>query len=100
MGIIDLVVLQNYQIPYIRNRRGESALQNRKRMLGSIKLLVALVLLLGGLASIYIGYKQWAWVMRMIFGKERVQAQGTKMIAFYMYIGGAALILLAILVAV
>lgn len=69
-------------------------------MLHSIKLLVSLVLLLGGGGAIFVGYKKWAWVMRLIFGKERVANKGTNMMAYYLYIIGGVLILLAILVVV
>lgn len=67
-------------------------------MIFSFKLIVTIALFLLGGASIFVGYKKWGWIMKMVFGKERVQSKGTSTISFYMYIIGAILILLGILI--
>jgi hypothetical protein len=67
-------------------------------MFASIKILVSLILLIAGGASIFVAYKKWVWVMKMIFGRERVENKGTNMVSIYLYVAGGILIFLALLV--
>ena len=67
-------------------------------MLFSLKMIIALAMILAGAGAILIGNKQWRFAIRMIFGKEKLKKRGTKTLGFYLYLIGGALILVGLLV--
>ena len=66
-------------------------------MITSLKMFMALVLAILGLIAFIAGYTKYGFVMKLIFGKERVKGTGTKWLALYLYIGAAVLLFLALL---
>jgi hypothetical protein len=63
----------------------------------SIKMFAALVLSIVGIAAFLAGYTKYPFVLRMIFGKERVKEKGTKWLTLYLYIAAVIMLIIALL---
>lgn len=66
-------------------------------MITSIKMFMGLVLALTGVAAFLAGYTKYGFVLKLIFGKERVKSTGTKWLSLYLYIGAGVLLFIALL---
>lgn len=66
-------------------------------MLFSLKFMLAMLLILGGAVSILLGYQKWKWALKLVFGKEKVQKRGTKLLGVYLYVIGGGLVLIGLL---
>ena len=65
-------------------------------MFFSLKLLIALILIVIGAAAILVAYQKWKWAAKLVFGKERVKS-APKMVFIYLYVIGGFSILVALL---
>jgi hypothetical protein len=66
-------------------------------MITTIKMFMGLVLAIVGVAAFLAGYTKYGFVLKLIFGKERVKGTGTKWLSLYLYIGAAAMLFIALL---
>jgi len=58
---------------------------------------MGLVLAIVGVAAFLAGYTKYGFVLKLIFGKERVKSTGTKWLSLYLYIGAGVLLFIALL---
>jgi hypothetical protein len=66
-------------------------------MFTTIKMFMGLVLAILGVATFLAGYTKYSFVLKMIFGKERVKSTGTKWLALYLYVVAAVMLFIALL---
>jgi hypothetical protein len=66
-------------------------------MFTTIKMFMGLVLAILGVLAFLAGYTRYGFVLKMIFGKERVRSSGTKWLTFYLYIAAGVFLLIALL---
>jgi hypothetical protein len=66
-------------------------------MITSIKLFMGFVLAILGLLAFFAGYTKYGYLLKLIFGSERVKEKGNKWLALYLYIGAGVLMFLALL---
>lgn len=66
-------------------------------MLTSIKLFMGMVLAILGILAFLAGYTKYGFVLKLIFGKDRVKSTGTKWLALYLYIGAGVLLFISLL---
>jgi uncharacterized membrane protein YidH (DUF202 family) len=66
-------------------------------MLG-FKFTIGLLVVLAGAAAIGLGYQKYKFVLKMIFGKERLKKQGKDTLGFYLYIIGGILVFLGLMI--
>jgi hypothetical protein len=66
-------------------------------MLTSLRLFTALVLGILGVVLFIAGYTKYGFVLKLIFGKERVKSTGTKWLALYLYIAAGVLLFITLL---
>ncbi len=66
-------------------------------MITSVKMFMGLVLGILGVILLIAGYTKYGFVLKLIFGKERVKATGTKWLALYLYIAAGVLLFIALL---
>jgi uncharacterized membrane protein YidH (DUF202 family) len=66
-------------------------------MITSIKMFMGLVLAILGVIAFIAGYTKYGFILKLIFGKERVKSTGTKWLALYLYIGAGVLLFIALL---
>lgn len=66
-------------------------------MLSSLKLFMGLILGVLGVILFIAGYTKYGFVLKMIFGKERVKSTGTKWLALYLYVAAGVLLFVALL---
>lgn len=66
-------------------------------MFTSVKLFMGLVLAILGIILFIAGYSKYGFVLKLIFGKERVKSTGTKWLALYLYIAAAVLLFISLL---
>jgi hypothetical protein len=66
-------------------------------MFTTIKMFMGLVLAILGVLAFLAGYTRYGFVLKMIFGKERVRSSGTKWLTFYLYIAAGVFLLVALL---
>ena len=58
---------------------------------------MGLVLAILGVVAFIAGYTKYGFVLKLLFGKERVKSTGTKWLALYLYIGAGVLLFIALL---
>lgn len=66
-------------------------------MLTSLKLFMGLILGVLGVILFVAGYTKYGFVLKLIFGKERVKSTGTKWLALYLYVAAGVLLFIALL---
>jgi uncharacterized membrane protein YidH (DUF202 family) len=66
-------------------------------MIASIKMFIGLVLAILGVILFLAGYTKYGFVLKLIFGKERVKSTGTKWLSLYLYIAAGVLLFIALL---
>jgi hypothetical protein len=66
-------------------------------MIATIKMFMGLVLAIVGVAAFLAGYTKYGFVLKLIFGKERVKGAGTKWLSLYLYIAAGVLLFIALL---
>ena len=66
-------------------------------MLTSLKMFMGLILGVLGVLLLIAGYTKYGFVLKMIFGKERVKGTGTKWLALYLYVAAGVLLFIALL---
>lgn len=66
-------------------------------MLTSLKLFMGLILGVLGVILFIAGYTKYGFVLKLIFGKERVKSTGTKWLALYLYVAAGVLLFIALL---
>lgn len=66
-------------------------------MLG-FKFTIGLILIVAGAAAIGIGYQKVKFILKMIFGKERLKKQGPNTLSLYMYVLGGILAFLGLMI--
>ncbi|MFN8394328.1 MAG: hypothetical protein U0176_06575 [Bacteroidia bacterium] len=58
---------------------------------------MGLILGVLGVLLLIAGYTKYGFVLKMIFGKERVKGTGTKWLALYLYVAAGVLLFIALL---
>ncbi len=66
-------------------------------MITSIKMFIGLVLAIIGVIAFIAGYTKYGFILKLIFGSERVKSSGSKWLALYLYIGAGVLLFIALL---
>ncbi len=66
-------------------------------MITSLKLFMAIVLGIAGVAAFLIGYTKYGMLLKLIFGKERVKETGNKWLVLYLYIAAGVMLFLSLL---
>ena len=66
-------------------------------MITSIKIFMAIVLAVAGVAAFLIGYTKYGFLLKLIFGKERVKEKGNQWLVLYLYIAAGVLLFLSLL---
>jgi hypothetical protein len=66
-------------------------------MLDSIRMFIGMILAILGVILFLAGYTKYGFVLRLVFGKERVKATGTKWLSLYLYIGAGVLLFISLL---
>lgn len=66
-------------------------------MLTSIRMFMGMVLGVLGVIAFLVGYSKNGFILKLIFGKERVKSTGTKWLSLYLYIAAAVILLIALL---
>ncbi|MEM0996526.1 MAG: hypothetical protein AAGN35_05590 [Bacteroidota bacterium] len=57
-----------------------------------------MLMILAGGAAIGIGYQKYKFLLKMIFGKDRLKKQGKDTLSMYLYLIGGGFILLGLLI--
>ncbi|MEM6271300.1 MAG: hypothetical protein AAF998_17835 [Bacteroidota bacterium] len=66
-------------------------------MLG-FRFMIGMLMILAGGAAIGIGYQKYKFLLKMIFGKDRLKKQGKDTLSMYLYLIGGGFILLGLLI--
>ena len=66
-------------------------------MLRGIELIMSLALAVLGITAFIAGYAKNGFLLKLIFGRERVKSTGNKWLALYLYIGAGVLLFISLL---
>jgi hypothetical protein len=66
-------------------------------MITSLKMFMGLALAILGVIAFIAGYTKYGFILKLIFGKERVKGSGTKWLTLYLYIAAGVLLFIALL---